>query len=65
MSSTEKTDAPTIAPGAKDEDDGDEADTPEIKILSKKEKEKLKKQREKVYFANDPVHTQGNLTSIS
>ncbi|KAF8803929.1 hypothetical protein BYT27DRAFT_7259912 [Phlegmacium glaucopus] len=38
---------PTITSGANDEDEEDQADTPEIKVLSKKEKEKLKKEREK------------------
>jgi hypothetical protein len=43
-----------IASGDKAKDDEEEADIPEIKVLSKKEKEKLKKEREKVYFTNDP-----------
>lgn len=43
-------DVPSIPPNSKEDDGEDAADEPGIKVLSKKEKEKLKKDRDKVYF---------------
>ena len=55
-----------ITSGDKENDDEDEADDiPEIKVLSKKEKEKLKKERDKVCFTISPARKQAKLTSTS
>jgi hypothetical protein len=47
-----------------DDDDDEEADIPEIKVLSKKEKEKLKKERDKVCFTNDLARRQTHIDFI-
>ncbi|KAF8966419.1 hypothetical protein BDZ97DRAFT_1903742 [Flammula alnicola] len=53
--------APTATPGVKDEGDDEEVEEPGTKVLSKKEKEKLKKEREKVrsirFDLKEPVAT--------
>lgn len=57
--------APAVAPAAAaptdDADDADDAEPGEVKILSKKEKEKLKKEKEKV---NDTAPSCTRLTLI-
>lgn len=56
---------PTTTSGGKDGDEeDDEGDTPEIKVLSKKEKEKLKKEREKVRIKNDSIFKKAHFNFI-
>lgn len=55
---------PVIISGDKEKDDEEEEDVDVSgvkKVLSKKEKEKLKKERDKVYFTNHPVRKQAKL----